>query len=92
MFIPKQCLLVLVVVIHVSCVQAYFGPPYPVTGSWFKERYSTHEWNSTLHKYSIQGGDTILTRAPGLKIRTRDEIKADVDFEVSDGVFKLVLS
>lgn len=59
-----------------------FGPLYPVTGAWFKDRYSVQEWNNTLHRFSTQGSDTVLRRAPALQIRTRDEILSDSDFQV----------
>lgn len=65
-----------------QCLYA-FGPPYPVTGSWFKSRFTLAEWNSTLREFSKQGGDTVLLRAPALTEVHYHEFAEDPDFKVS---------
>lgn len=73
-------------------VSAVFGPPYPVTGAWFKERYSQSEWNSTLRKFSAQGGDTVMLRAPAVVMTTEDELAKDPDFQVRNKSSALAIS
>lgn len=73
-------------------VSAVFGPPYPVTGAWFKERYSQSEWNSTLRKFSAQGGDTVMLRAPAVVMTTEDELAKDPDFQVRNKSLTLAIS
>jgi len=42
------------------------GPPYPITASFFRDRYSLQEWNTTLTQFKKQGGDTVFLRAPSV--------------------------
>ncbi|XP_052809288.1 uncharacterized protein LOC128237744 [Mya arenaria] len=58
-----------------------FGPPYPVTGAWFKDRYSYEEWNQTLHQFSLQGGDSVILRAPPVQLTTRQELVDNPNFK-----------
>ena len=36
------------------------GPPYPVTASWFRDRYTRQEWDETLTKFKEQGLKQII--------------------------------
>ena len=68
------------------CFRLYdctFGPPYPVTGAWFKDRFSASEWNNTLREFSTLGGDTILLRAPAIKLVQYEDLIENHDFKVS---------
>ncbi|XP_045206607.2 uncharacterized protein LOC123558822 [Mercenaria mercenaria] len=58
-----------------------FGPPYPVTGSWFKDRFSLAEWNTTLNEFSRQGGDTVLLRSPAMKLVQYEDLAEDPNFK-----------
>ncbi|KAL4219146.1 hypothetical protein ACF0H5_021728 [Mactra antiquata] len=57
-----------------------FGPPYPVTGSWFKDRYTRTEWNETLREFTKLGGDTVILRAPALVSVNPDSFSQDPNF------------
>ncbi|KAL3881306.1 hypothetical protein ACJMK2_027759 [Sinanodonta woodiana] len=57
-----------------------FGPVYPITASWFKDRFSNVEWNNTLTLFQKQGGDTILLRAPHIQLRSKQDLASDPDF------------
>lgn len=56
------------------------GPPYPITASWFRDRFTSQEWNRTLAEFQQQGGDTVFLRAPSIARRTRDDLMRDEDF------------
>ena len=59
-----------------------FGPPYPITAAFFQDRFSKTEWNKTLTDFKEIGGDTVLLRAPAIKLTTEDELEQDPDFQV----------
>ncbi|KAK3577440.1 hypothetical protein CHS0354_032291 [Potamilus streckersoni] len=64
-----------------QCVESGpFGPVYPITASWFKDRFSNVEWNSTLTLFQKQGGDTVILRAPHIRLRTKQDLASDPDF------------
>ncbi|CAH1798289.1 unnamed protein product [Owenia fusiformis] len=50
---------------------------YPVSGSWFKDRFTISEWNDTLDAFKSIGGDTVILRAPEIKIRSKNDIVND---------------
>lgn len=54
--------------------------PFFITGSWFKDRFSSQEWNKTLGDFADVGGNTILLRAPAIRLRDKDDIMNDPDF------------
>ncbi|XP_045196918.2 uncharacterized protein LOC123551787 [Mercenaria mercenaria] len=74
-------ILVLMLSTKLSHCTFSFGPPYPVTGSWFKDRFSLAEWNTTLREFSRQGGDTVLLRAPAMKLVQYDDLVEDPNFK-----------
>ncbi|KAK7494594.1 hypothetical protein BaRGS_00014247 [Batillaria attramentaria] len=59
---------------------AAFGPKYPVTASWFRDRFTYQEWNKTLGEFQLQDGDTVFLRAPPVIRRTRDDLARDPNF------------
>ena len=38
---------------------------YPITASWFRDRFTQDEWLATLGDFQSIGGDTVVLRAPG---------------------------
>nr|KAI8727386.1 CAunnamed protein product [Biomphalaria glabrata] len=70
------CLTTLCIVL----VQSQIGPPYPVTAAWFRDRFSSDEWSSSLETFKKQGGDTIFLRAPPIIQRTRQDMMGDLNF------------
>lgn len=60
-----------------------FGPKYPVTASWFRDRFTYQEWNRTLAEFQQQGGDTVFLRGPPIVKRTREDLM--VSIRVSNG-------
>lgn len=65
-----------------QCNASLFGPPYPITGSWFKDRYTRTDWNATLRDFAKQGGDTVLLRAPALVVVNPEYFSQDPNFKV----------
>ncbi|KAK7503103.1 hypothetical protein BaRGS_00005729, partial [Batillaria attramentaria] len=61
-------------------VATQFGPKYPVTAAWFRDRFTYQEWNKTLGEFQQQSGDTVFLRAPPIVKRTRDDFARDPDF------------
>ena len=61
---------------------APFGPPYPITAAWFQDRFSKAEWNKTVTEFKTIGGDTVLLRAPAIRLRTEQELEQDPEFQV----------
>ena len=59
-----------------------FGPKYPLTSAWFRDRFSETEWNKTLTEFQDAGGDTFILRAPSIVIQSRDDFLRDPDFQV----------
>lgn len=57
-----------------------FGPKYPVTASWFRDRFTYQEWNRTLAEFQEQGGDTVFLRAPPIVRRTREDLMVSAFF------------
>ena len=65
-----------------STGSAPFGPPYPITAAWFQDRFSKTEWNKTLTEFKTIGGDTVLLRAPAMKLRMEQDLEQDPEFQV----------
>ncbi|XP_013421587.1 uncharacterized protein LOC106181681 [Lingula anatina] len=65
-----------------------FGPVYPVTASWFANRYSLTEWDKALGEFKAIGGDTVLTVGAMYNNRTKSSILQDKAFSgcVANGV------
>lgn len=61
---------------------APFGPPYPITAAWFQDKFSKIEWNQTLAKFKDIGGDTVLLRAPAIRLRSEEDLEQDPEFQV----------
>ncbi|XP_076466898.1 uncharacterized protein LOC143298095 isoform X2 [Babylonia areolata] len=57
-----------------------FGPKYPVTAAWFRDRFSQQDWNRTLAEFQQLGGDTVLLRAPPIIPRSRQDLMTDPEF------------
>ena len=57
------------------------APLYPITASWFQDRFTAAEWNHSLSEFAAIGGDTVLLRAPALISRTKEDIQRDPDFQ-----------
>ena len=78
---------VIVVTLVTDSLQAFgrspFGPPYPITESWFKDRYPRSEWDAVLGEFSKIGGDTVFQRAPPIIIGSMNELTADSEFKAS---------
>ena len=55
-----------------------FGPKYPVTAAWFRDRFTYREWNETLAEFQEQGGDTVFLRAPPIIRRTREDLMVSI--------------
>ncbi|KAJ8315524.1 hypothetical protein KUTeg_007674 [Tegillarca granosa] len=62
-----------------------FGPKYPITGAWFKDRFTQEEWNKTLTEFAKQDGDTILLGAPPIMLFNKSELLQDPDFKYCKG-------
>lgn len=58
-----------------------FGPKYPITGAWFKDRFTKEEWNKTLIEFAKQDGDTIMLGAPPIMLFNKSELLQDPDFK-----------
>ena len=72
----------LVATLHGLHSLAPFGPPYPITASWFQDRFSKTEWNKTLTDFQAIGGDAVLLRAPAIRLRTEQDLEQDPEFKV----------
>ena len=70
---------VLVCLLYFGVVLSY--RPYPISGSWFKNRNNAKELNSTLKQYKSIGGDTVFLTGAEYKIRQPDDIRRDPDFK-----------
>ena len=70
---------VLVCLLYFGVVLSY--RPYPISGSWFKNRNNATELNSTLKQYKSIGGDTVFLTGAEYKIRQPDDIRRDPDFK-----------
>ncbi|KAL8611492.1 hypothetical protein ACOMHN_014547 [Nucella lapillus] len=57
-----------------------YGPKYPITAAWFRDRFTYQDWNRTLGEFQAQGGDTMFLRAPPIVRRTREDLMADPQF------------
>ncbi|XP_012936102.1 uncharacterized protein LOC106011351 [Aplysia californica] len=64
----------------VASPESPVGPPYPVTASWFRDRFTRQEWDDTLKGFKKQGGDTVFLRAPPVVKRTSEELQHDPNF------------
>ncbi|XP_067674394.1 uncharacterized protein [Haliotis asinina] len=64
------------------CVLACLGvcSAYPITASWFRDRYTIYDWNQTLLQFKAIGGDTVLQRAPPIIRRSRNDLERDLNF------------
>lgn len=74
---------VLVAILLLNCVSivcSAFGPPYPITAAVFKGRNSTDEWGRVIDHFKKQGGDTIILRAPPIRVRSKLSLDNDPDF------------
>jgi uncharacterized protein YqkB len=58
----------IITLLFTNVISSPFGPVYPITAAFFKDRFSIDEWNDTLNKFKTQGGDTVILRAPALLI------------------------
>ena len=58
-------------------------PLYPITASWFRDRFTAAEWNRTLSEFAAQGGDTVWLRAPPLVVRTKEDIQVCLCFSAA---------
>ncbi|XP_041350900.1 uncharacterized protein LOC121369889 [Gigantopelta aegis] len=56
------------------------GPKYPITASWFKDRFTLEEWNKTLTTFQTWGGDTVFLRAPPMIKRSIQDLARDPNF------------
>ena len=61
--------------ILVSRCQEQNTPLYPITASWFRDRFTTAGWNETLSQFAELGGDTVLLKAPPLVVRSKEDIQ-----------------
>ena len=77
MYVLVQILINILVV--VNCYDDI--PLYPITASWFRDRYSASEWDDALEMFSQVGGDTVWLRAPPIKIRSQTDILQEPAFE-----------
>ena len=73
----RSLLIVSIVIVHISCDP---GPKYPITASWFKDRFTLEEWNKTLSTFHSWGGDTVFLRAPPVIKRSVDDLARDPNF------------
>ncbi|ESO89240.1 hypothetical protein LOTGIDRAFT_154331 [Lottia gigantea] len=55
-------------------------PKYPITASWFKDRFSSQEWVASLQEFQLQGGDTVWLRAQPVVIRSKEDLQRDPSF------------
>ncbi|XP_064618051.1 uncharacterized protein LOC135482131 [Liolophura sinensis] len=53
---------------------------YPITASWFRDRYSREEWAQALDSYQKFGADSIWQRAPPIIKRTEGELSRNPNF------------
>lgn len=58
-----------------------YGRPYPVTGTWFKDRTNITDLNQTLTAFKSIGGDTALSRGAEFMNRTKEGVKTDPLFK-----------
>ena len=70
----------IITLLFTNVISSPFGPVYPITAAFFKDRFSIDEWNDTLNKFKTQGGDTVILRAPALLIRTKENLDSDPDY------------
>ncbi|XP_071113546.1 uncharacterized protein [Haliotis cracherodii] len=61
-----------------ACVE--LASAYPITASWFRDRYTIRDWNTTLSQFKAIGGDTVWQRAPTIIRRSRDDLQRDLNF------------
>lgn len=54
---------------------------YPISGSWFNDRFDQDDINRTLTAFQSTGGDTVMMRGVQVESRTTAEIKHDVKFK-----------
>jgi len=72
-----RVLQVLVLVISVSTAARY-----PISASWFGDRYTQNEVDSSLDKFTEDvAGDTVLLRGAEFQNRTKLDLKQDPLFE-----------
>ena len=72
MVITQLCLSIAISFVLVSIAETSpFGPPFPITASWFLDRYTSEEWNQTLAEFQSIGGDTVMLKAPPMGLVTR---------------------
>ena len=58
-------------------IRADWQRPYPVTGTWFKDRTNVTDIRHTLSEFKAIGGDTALSQGAEFLNRTSDSIKTD---------------
>lgn len=50
----------------------------PIRASWFRDRYSSEEWDDTLRQFqSTVGGEVVVLRGPQFLLRSKDDIIDD---------------
>lgn len=79
----KLCLCAFLVVKSCTFTEAVAPdarPVYPVTASWFRDRFSLKEWDEALGAFQNQGGDTVFLRAPPIIRRTTQDLDGDLNF------------
>lgn len=67
-------------VLFAAVTQSVPSSGYPITASWFRDRYSREEWAEALDVYQKFGADTIWQRAPPIIKRTEAELRRHPNF------------
>lgn len=62
-------------------VSADYKRPYPVTGTWLKDRTNATDIRQTLSAFKALGGDTAISQGAEFLNRTSDSIKGDPLFK-----------
>ena len=59
------------------CVRADYGDgrPYPISGSWFKDRTNTTDIQQALKQFKGIGGDTIISNGVQFINSTKEDVR-----------------